>query len=326
MNKGKQINLHDPSIELGEDFSELEREAAEREAAWRALRLTKFTASEAHRLMAGAELSNEDRAYAHLSTLKLPDLQFAADEHEVPTKKPGRGDKEVNRTMAELIGDLAPKMAFWFPDKLPEGALTYVEEKVVETKTGKPISDIETYDMRRGKEMEPEQVQAVMQATGLEIRNWGDNQVFREDVKNEKLRGHVGSTPDGDFTYKDIEFGFEGKCPRATTHHRYLYGSIKGEEDQPPLTAETFKEVEYGYYVQILKGFLTTDFAGWLWVSFCPDYRDEAERLLMIVIWREDVEEDIAHLERRLEMAVDEKLKRLEAKRERVDILKEMER
>lgn len=254
-------------------------------------RIGKFTASENHRLMAGVDDTNEERI----------DQLYTVNE-----LKNKMDQLEINRAGLKLKSDFVYRLSkhLIVNDYLPEGAMTYVEEKVVEQKTGKAIETYESYAMRRGKELEESGILLFEKTTGLEVEKWGYMQEFVEEENVELLHGHAGCTPDGRVPVRGGTYGFEGKAPLEKTHYRYLYGTADGKV--APLRKETLKTLEPSYYWQVITGLLHTGWAGWFFMFFHQDF-PEGERAIIFHLKREEVEDDIEKLKRRLLMAVEKK-------------------
>lgn len=275
--------------------------ARAKEEAWKKARLTKLTASNANRLTAGIDETPRDRARIYLNSLLVKDLAELAKE-EYPDQPVSKKIKKE-----EYIDWLLPKVEKWDQfgaDTLPSGAISYIEELLIEAETEEQFSDFESYDMKEGTRRQPETVACFEEVKGLKLRNTCEDEIFRE-AKGGKLKGKVGATPDGDLEEDGLTFGFEGKSPKKETHRRYKRGKLEGQTPaQEPLTKENLKEIEPGYWWQIIQGLLVTGWDGWYFMSFHPAYKGEA-RYVILKILRSDVLEDINKLKKRLEMAVE---------------------
>ena len=128
-------------------------------------------------------------------------------------------------------------------DVLPAGAMTYVEEIVIDILTdGKGKKDFKSDSMDRGNEKELEAVAKFEEITGLVCYDTGDDQKFIE------LCSYFGGTPDGLF---DDDGLIEVKCPDSKTHLFYLK-NLK--------TQENLKKHCTNYYWQIQGNFLAFQF------------------------------------------------------------------
>lgn len=273
-------------------------------------RLTKFTASENHRLMAGVDITEAEK------------LKKAAkgwgNKADLVKKAKSIGciisGKETIPELMEIIMDCLPdeERDEILADRLPDGAITYVEEKVIEHKTGKPLNNIETFDMMRGKELEPEAVAAFEEATGLKVTDSVNDQIFH-DLVIEGLENEAGATPDGRVEIGGKTYGFETKAPKANTHIKYLYGSDNGNIE--PLTKDNLKTIEPNYYWQIVTGLLATGWDGWIFQSYHPDFKEDSEKRFHFIIEREDLKEEMVKMVKRLRMAVAKKSELLNRKR-----------
>lgn len=183
-------------------------------------------------------------------------------------------------------------MGFEDKDTFPDGAMTYVTEKVLEIVTTNESKQLSTRSVEWGKETEIEAVEKFVEQYGLEVYNYGDNQQYVELTKD------VGCTPDG-LIGKD--FGIETKCPDSKTHLYYLEN----------LTIENFKKECKNYYWQIQGSMYITGRKAWFFISYDPRFKKDDKRLFVLRIERNEI--DIAKLEKRLKEAVRRKNQRLKA-------------
>lgn len=175
-------------------------------------------------------------------------------------------------------------MTYQNRDELPEGAKTYVLEKVVESLTVMDDSErFVTADMQWGIDHEVEAVIEFAGVTGELVSHVGDNQRFI------KFGDHAGATPDG---LIGEHSGIEVKCPKSKTHFNYLM--MKSASD--------LKSVEPKYYWQIMGSMMVTGRNYWYFVSYDPRFHDKSKRLHIIKIERDEYE--IVRLQDRMIMAV----------------------
>lgn len=176
-------------------------------------------------------------------------------------------------------------------NKFPDGAMTYVIEKVLETETTNERKQLFTSSINHGKDTEVEAVLEFMKATGKTVTKYGEDQEFIP--KGE----HEGCTPDG---LIGTEEGLEVKCPDSKTHYHRLLN----------LTPETIKKMLPEYYWQMQDCMRVTGRKMWNFVDFDPRFKNETKRLLIVIVERN--EEDIKKLARRTFTAVREYKKQVE--------------
>lgn len=97
-------------------------------------------------------------------------------------------------------------------NELPEGAYTYISEKVFEIVFQDEYKNLELPQFDKGKNYELEAVKEVEIATGLTFKNTGKEQKF---LIHES--GDFGSTPDGTST----NYTLEVKCPDFIAHNKF---------------------------------------------------------------------------------------------------------
>jgi YqaJ-like viral recombinase domain len=183
-------------------------------------------------------------------------------------------------------------MGYEDKDVFPDGAITYVTEKVLEVVTTNENKQLSTHSVEWGKDTEIEAVEKFVEKYGFEVSNYGDDQQYVELTKD------VGCTPDG-LIYK--EFGIETKCPDSKTHLHYLEN----------LTIDNFKKECTKYYWQIQGSMYITGRKAWFFISYDPRFKKEEKRLFVLKIQRNDT--DISKLEKRLLEAIKRKNQRLKA-------------
>ena len=127
---------------------------------------------------------------------------------------------------------------------------------VVERLTGRPIDDtrVVTADMARGIQLEPQARVRYAAATGQAVRTVGF--VRRTDLA-------AGCSPDG---LVGEDGGVEIKCPRSTTHWRYVRAG-----GTPP-----------DYRWQIVHSLVVTGARWWEFVSYDPRFPED----MQLVVWR----------------------------------------
>lgn len=124
---------------------------------------------------------------------------------------------------------------------------TYINHLLAERMLGKMISGYESYDVRMGKEYEPEARDQFKFLMGLDVVEIG--LIWKDESKN------VLCSPDG--LISNIEnptAGLEIKCPKASTHIYYLRTQ--------KLPGAYFQQVQGAMYVTGLKE--------WYFMSYYP--------------------------------------------------------
>lgn len=177
------------------------------------------------------------------------------------------------------------------PEVFPDGAMSYVIDKVLESETSNVPKEIYKEAMQHGNDTEKEAAEEFMKATGLVVYNYGEDQEFIPKGQYE------GCSPDG---LIGEDGGLETKCPDSKTHYERLES----------LTAENFKKKLNNYYWQIQDNMRITGRKYWYFVDYDPRFNNENKRLLIIKIERN--EEDILKLNRRTFTAVQEFKKRVQ--------------
>ena len=178
-------------------------------------------------------------------------------------------------------------------DELPKGALTYVAEKAAES-----LADIDetdkfvSIDMQWGLDHEIEAIELFTQRTGLKVDRTGDGQQLIT------MGDHIGCTPDG---LIGKHSGLEIKCPKSKTHLQYsLMQSTQDLKDCMP-----------DYYWQIQGSLYITGRKNWHFASYDPRFYQFKHKMKLLYVKRN--EKDISFLARRLELAIEHKLKLIDA-------------
>jgi hypothetical protein len=177
-------------------------------------------------------------------------------------------------------------------DVFPEGAMTYVTEKVLEIVTTNEGKQLSNASVEWGKETEVEAIENFIEKSGHEVYNYGNDQKYIE------LTNDIGCTPDG---LINNDFGIEAKCPDSKTHLYYL----------ERLNLENFKKECTKYYWQIQGSMYITGRKSWYFISYDPRFKNENKRLFVLEIQRNDT--DILKLKKRLSEAIMRKNERLKS-------------
>lgn len=169
-------------------------------------------------------------------------------------------------------------------DTFPKGAMTYVEEVVIDILTdGKGKKEFKNDSMDRGSNTELEAIGRAELELGLKFYATGDDQDFIE------LCSYFGGTPDGLFNEDGL---IEVKCPDSKTHLFYLR-NLKNAAD--------LKKHCANYYWQIQGNFLATGRNIAYFISYDDRFTNPEHQILILKIERND--EDIEKLKKRLAMA-----------------------
>lgn len=225
--------------------------------------------------------------------LNLEDLQLVSAEHESALAKMQEAIIKEQKREAWL-----KKREFKFSssnchrlmtyedkiDTLPKGAMTYVEEIVIEILTaGKGKKNFTNDSMDRGNEEEKFAVLKFEEKTGLKLYATNEDQEFIQ------MCSYFGGTPDGLFGEDGL---VEIKCPDSKTHLFYLR-ALKTPED--------LKKHCPNYYWQIQGNLLASGRKTAYFISFDDRFENEKYQFLALGIPRND--DDIAKLKKRLQMA-----------------------
>jgi hypothetical protein len=224
------------------------------------------------------------------------DLEELRAEHESALNKMGQLSEEEKwlqqRKSKFTASEFARLMGYEDKPEFPEGAITYVTEKVLEIVTTGEKKQLSTKSTDWGGDTEIEAIEEFAKKYQVEVYNYGHNQKFIE------LGEHVGCTPDG-LIGKDE--GAETKCPDSKTHLYYL----------ETLTLDNFKKECKDYYWQIQGSMYITNRKSWYFISYDPRFKKESKRLFVLRIERNDI--DISKLQKRLTEAIKRKRERLKA-------------
>lgn len=250
-------------------------ESEEKRAAWKIKRGKKFTSSNCHRLTADLE-------YFDLNDLIIEEIR---DKYKPRgNDKYSAADLATEYDVEESLIRKIIKPDFVFKDHLPQGAITYIEEIVVEILTdGKGKKEFKNDSMDRGSNTELEAIGRAELELGLKFYATGDDQDFIE------LCSYFGGTPDGLFNEDGL---IEVKCPDSKTHLFYLR-NLKSAAD--------LKKHCANYYWQIQGNFLATGRNVAYFISYDDRFTNPEHQILILKIERND--EDIEKLKKRLAMA-----------------------
>lgn len=225
------------------------------------------------------------------SNKKLPDLhQAVISENELDKQEFWLNQRKGKFTASEFVR----LMGYENKPDFPDGAKTYVIEKVIDLCTNQLQSDTKFSNsaIDWGKNTEVEAVEMFIKKMNLKVAFFGDNQNFIEKSKD------VGCTPDG---LIDISAGIEVKCPDSKTHFNYITS----------LNLENFKKECTKYYWQIQGSMYITNRIFWYFISYDPRFINVEKRLFILKIERN--QNDIDKLENRLTSAIQLKNKLLKS-------------
>lgn len=242
-----------------------------------------FTASANHRLMAGWDAPMPDCSF-----------DYFEDMHAVLQPMYESGERKF------LVGDLSPLFEFKITGDLinktlavikaeipPTGLVTYAQEKAMETLFDKdPSLNFSTMHTQNGEEREVECIMRLIDATGLDFRNIGEDQVHIHT-------NEVGCTPDG-IVYDDIDLvltGAEAKCKSPLVHARNLL--INDSKDMI--------EGAFDHFVQLQTAMLVTGANHWYFANFNPYAKRESMKFKYIVVERDN--DFIRILRKRIDIA-----------------------
>jgi len=292
----------------------------EKEIAWKKQRLGKFTSSCAHSL-ATCDKAGQDELLPFIRGSKVGGLhRVDADAMGFSGFKGGEyaklfhGGASAKRAgiVVELVNDLFPQIdsissltsclatalnggVISKRDFLPQGAITYAEEKAREEMVIFEYDGYVSPAMWHGKETEHLAIAAFSAATGLIVAKCKvspdkDNQEFILAAD-----GVSGCTPDG--LIESENSGVESKCPDSATHLEYF----------KIVDTESLKKIEPAYYWQVQDSMRITGATHWYFVSFDNRFVGDYEHLQLhwCVINRND--DDISFYKKRLKMAVEHK-------------------
>jgi len=240
-------------------------------------RLGKFTASQFYRLMGGSAgyvICDFTESHTCYERVKGDDgFIYVPMQEAHKTKKSWKKDNSF----------------------LPDGADSYVIEKVTELLDDFELESFTSQAMQYGVDTEPLAIQAIQKHYGVTLECTGEDQYFFSD-------GESGATPDG------VEYGDDGftvsathevKCPIGTTH---TFNCLK------VLTAENLEKHHPDYYWQVQGQLLHTGAKIGYWHSYRPS--NETKPLHTVTILRDDSK--INALKHRLKLASERKKQYLE--------------
>lgn len=166
-------------------------------------------------------------------------------------------------------------------------AESYIMEKVSEVLTGLPQQQSYAYPLVYGKDMEPNAVAYFEHVTGLETKSVGFVQ----------FSDHAGGSPD---RLIGEDQGLEVKCPHNPTN-QLNYLMLTDRFDLKRLYPE--------YYWQVVSLLLFTNRKKWHFVTYDPRFILDKHKMVHITIESKDVQDDFDLIIKKLELAVENKLK-----------------
>lgn len=184
--------------------------------------------------------------------------------------------------------------------ELPDGAYSYISEKVYETVFGEKYKgDIfETEDILRGRKYEPHAVAAVEKETNISFSFTGENQKFFR-------RGGFGSTPDG----VSKIYALETKCPNFVNHNNFK--RMKKGED--------LKKFEKKYWLQVQSEMYCTKRDKAIFASFYVNEKNGYTDLFWIIVNKCDKTQEL--IQNRVNMANLEKRKQVKTYKKPIIII-----
>lgn len=240
-----------------------------------------FTASENHRLMAGWDIVRPGLQFDDL------DLMGALIDEITPMKsKPlvGYFSAWEKKVTGAMINDV---WAFIRWHDIPQGLITYAQEKAMETLfEPDPSLNFETVHTRNGDEREIECMELLREQTGIDFVCIGDDQVHIHTDE-------IGCTPDG-IVLDDLDLvctGAEVKCKSPLVHAKNLL--IENNDD--------LKEQAFDHYVQIQTAMLVTGSDHWYFANYNPFAKQDWMKFKYIIVGRDD--DFIQILKQRIETA-----------------------
>lgn len=163
-------------------------------------------------------------------------------------------------TASELDNLVTPE----FKLRTGETPKSYLAKKVAEKLTGDYMDGLSTFDMEQGTILEEEARPWLAMELDQDIEKAG--LITRED-------GRAGCSPDGIMCKEQVRVGVEIKCPKASTHAKYL------------LNGELPKE----YAAQVHGSMYVTGLSKWFFVS----YHRKMPKLVLLVERDETIQERI---------------------------------
>lgn len=127
-----------------------------------------------------------------------------------------------------------------------EQATAYMAELLAERITGQPIDGYTSPDMQRGIELEPQARMAYEFESGNTVQQVGG--VYLDETRQ------IMCSPDG--LIPEQRKGLEIKCPKLSTHIRYILEGTLPKE----------------YLLQVQGALWITGYDSWDFVSYHPDY------------------------------------------------------
>jgi hypothetical protein len=168
--------------------------------------------------------------------------------------------------------DEAWKWVQWFEP--PAGLVTYAEEKAIESLfEPDPSLNWSTVHTRNGEEREPECMEMLADATGIEFVHTGDDQIHISE-------GDVGCTPDG-LVFDDMDLvhtGAEAKCKSAPAHAKNILIE----------TAEQMKAEAFDHYCQVQTQMMVTAADHWYFANYNPFAKQKWMQFKYIIVGRDD--------------------------------------
>lgn len=227
------------------------------------------------------------------SKINIPDIEVLRAEHEAAlASMEQKSEAEIKREewLKSRVGKFTSselgRLMTYEDDiyELPKGALTYIEEKVLEIMTdGKSVNQYTNESMERGNEKELEAIEVFEKRFDVICYATGSDQQFIE------FNSSFGGTPDGLIDTDDIA---EVKCPNSKTH-LFRINNIRNQED--------FKKHEKGIYWQIQGNLLATGRKRCFFIDYDDRFIDPQLQLFVIQIHRNEY--DIGKAIIRLDLA-----------------------
>lgn len=136
------------------------------------------------------------------------------------------------------------------------GQIKYMAELIEESILGLQDESFKSRFMERGNQLEPKARMAYEFETGNNVVQVGG--VYLDDKKE------VMVSPDG--LIPELKKGLEIKCPKMSTHIRYLLeGGVPSE-----------------YIIQVQANLWVTGYETWDFVSYCPEYQKQTLYLFTV--------------------------------------------
>lgn len=133
--------------------------------------------------------------------------------------------------------------------KKSSAQIKYMAELIEESILGLSESAVKSYFMERGNQLEPQARMAYEFETGNDVIQIGG--VYLDESRS------VMVSPDG--LIPALKKGLEIKCPKMSTHIRYLLeGGLPSE-----------------YVIQVQANLWVTGYDTWDFVSYCPEYQKQ---------------------------------------------------